>query len=530
VTDRSSRPNVVLVLADDMGFSDIGCYGGEISTPHLDRLAAAGVRMAQFYNTARCSPSRASLLTGLHPHQTGVGVLTYADLTDGYPGVLNDRCVTIAEVLGTAGYTTWMSGKWHLTGSRDEPDDAWPTRRGFQRFFGTIDGAANYFNPTSLHRDETPVPEDELATDFYYTDAIADAAVEFIADRDDDRPFFGYVAFTAPHWPLHARDEDVAALAGRYAAGWDELRSARHRRLVDQGILDPSWVPNDRDPEVPAWDDVEHPGWEARRMEVYAAQVEAMDRGIGRVVAALEEAGELDDTILLFLSDNGGCAEGQGAGYMDEVTHRIASMRVRTRAGERIYRGNVPEVIPGPETTYGSYGRAWANLSNTPFREYKHWVHEGGISTPLVVHWPAGITAGGAVRQQPFQLPDVLATLLDATGVDYPDTYPGRDLLPPEGRSMLDAWRDDRADPEHPEHTLYWEHEGNAALRRGRWKLVRKYPGDWELYDIGADRTETHDLAAANPDVVGELAGEYRAWADRCGVLPREQAVAGGRA
>lgn len=522
-----SRPNVVLVLADDMGFSDIGCYGGEISTPNLDRLAAHGVRMAQFYNTARCSPSRASLLTGLHPHQTGVGVLTYADLPDAYPGVLNDRCVTMAEVLSGAGYATWMAGKWHLTGSRAEPDAAWPTRRGFQRFFGTIDGAANYFNPSSLHRDESPVPESELPDGFYYTDAIADAAVGFITDhateRADDRPFFLYTAFTAPHWPLHAPDEDVAAVAGRYDAGWDELRVTRHRRLVDEGILDPAWTPNDRDPDVPAWADTEHRAWEARRMEVYAAQVEAMDRGIGRIVAALEDAGELDDTIFLFLSDNGGCAEGQGAGYMDEVRDRIDSMRVRTRTGERIYRGNVPEAMPGPEGTYGSYGKAWANLSNTPFREYKHWVHEGGIATPLVVHWPAGITEPGVIRQQPFQLPDVLATVLDATGVAYPDTYPGRDLLPPEGRSMLDAWRADRA---AEEHTLYWEHEGNAAVRRGRWKLVRRHPGDWELYDIDADRTETRDLAAEQPGIVAELARDYQAWADRCGVLPREQVIA----
>lgn len=521
---QHDRPNVVVVLADDMGFSDIGPYGGEIATPSLDRLAAGGVRMSQFYNTARCSPSRASLLTGLHPHQTGVGVLTYADGPDGYPGALNDRCVTIAEVLGRAGYATYMSGKWHLTGARAEPDCTWPTRRGFDHFFGTIDGAANYWNPTSLHRDESPILEQDLPHDFYYTDAISDAAVEFVTGHDDERPFFMYVAYTAPHWPLHAREEDIAECAHRYDAGWDELRQARHHRLVEEGILDGAWAPSPRDPEVPAWEDATAHEWEARRMEVYAAQIQVMDRGIGRIVEALSTRGELENTLILFLSDNGGCAEVLSAGYMDELEHRIRSMRTHTRDGERVFRGNVHDIAPGPESTYATYGRAWANVSNTPFREYKHWVHEGGIATPLIAHWPNGLRESGVVRHDPHQLPDIMATVLDAVRVDYPEAFRDRDLLPLEGTTMLPAWRgsSDTAD----DHTLFWEHEGNGAVRRGRWKLVRKYPGDWELYDMMNDRAELHDLSAERREVVSELSDAYERWAGRCGVLPREQVLA----
>lgn len=517
------RPNIVIVLADDMGYSDIGCYGGEIRTPHLDRLAASGVRMSQFYNTARCSPSRASLLTGLHPHQTGVGVLTYADGDDGYPGALNDRCVTIAEVLGSDGYATYMAGKWHLTGARTVPDDTWPTRRGFHHFFGTIDGAADYWNPTSLHRDETPVTEDELDDDFFYTDAISDAAAGFIDQHDGDAPFFLYTGYTAPHWPLHAREADIARCAGRYDAGWDELRAARHRRQLDSGILHGDSPASPRDPEVPAWSEVTDPEWEASRMEVYAAQVEAMDRGIGRILEALERRGELENTLILFLSDNGGCAEVLEPGWMDELPNRIRSMRTHTRDGERIFRGNTPDVRPGSEATYASYGRGWANLSNTPFREYKHWVHEGGIATPLVAHWPHGLGTSGTIRHDPHQLPDVMATVLDVTGIAYPETYPDRDVLPAHGASMLPCWQGEPTDPDR--HTLFWEHEGNAACRRGRWKLVRKYPGSWELYDIEADRSELTDLALRHPSVVEELSSSYGAWAERCHVIPRDRVL-----
>lgn len=522
----SRRTNVVIVLVDDMGYSDIGCYGGEIPTPNLDRLAGRGVRMSQFYNTARCCPSRASLLTGLHPHQTGVGILTEDQRPVGYAGTLNDRCVTIAEVLRSAGYATYMSGKWHLCGQVYEPNDAWPTRRGFDRFFGTIVGAGNYWNPPTLTRDETPVTDDELGPDFFYTDAIGSAAAEFITGHPQDRPFFLYAAFTAPHWPLHASEADIAAMRGRYDEGWDVLRERRAQRLIELGVLQPSWDMSDRDPDVKPWDDAPDQEWERRRMQVYAAQVHRMDAAVGEIVGALEATGQLDNTVLMFLSDNGGCAENLLPAWTDELPARPPHLPAHTGDGRRVFRGNTPEVMPGPETTYASYGVAWANLSNTPFREYKHWVHEGGIATPFIAHWPAGGLAPGTVRHDPHQLPDVMASVLEVTGVAYPTGYPGRDLLPAEGTSMLPAWR---GDPPAGERTLYWEHEGNAAVRQGSWKLVRKYGQDWELYDMDVDRTEMHDLAAEQPELVARLADAYQAWAGRCGVIPRERILQGAR-
>lgn len=523
----SREPNLVVILVDDMGYSDIGCYGGEIPTPNLDRLAGGGVRMSQFYNTARCSPSRASLLTGLHPHQTGIGILTEDQRPYGYPGTLGDRCVTIAEVLGASGYATYMSGKWHLCGQVDRPHDAWPTRRGFDRFFGTIAGAGNYWNPATLTRDETPLEDHALEPGFFYTDAIGAAAADFIAthaaDNGAERPFFLYAAFTAPHWPLHAPEEDIEAMRGRYEEGWDVLRERRARRLGELGMLESAWDMSDRDPSVMPWTDAPNQEWERRRMEVYAAQVHRMDAAVGRIVAALEATGRLDDTVLMFLSDNGGCAENLAPGWTDEVPNRPIHLPAYTRDGRRVFRGNTPEVMPGPEETYASYGTAWANLSNTPFREYKHWVHEGGIATPLIVHWPAGGLEPGAIRHDPHQLPDVMATVLELTGVDYPSDYAGRDVLPPEGVSMLRTWRGDHDQSAGPGRTLYWEHEGNAAVRQGSWKLVRKFGQDWELYDLTADRTELHDAAAEYPELVGRLAAAYQAWADRCGVVPRER-------
>jgi len=520
VTDQH-RPDVVVVVADDMGYSDIGCYGGEIETPHLVRLGAFGVRMSQFYNTARCSPSRASLLTGLHPHQVGVGVLTGDETPEGYPGDLNDRCVTLAEVLGEHGYATCMSGKWHVASDPYEPNDSWPTRRGFESYYGIVQGAVSYFDPETLTRGEENVEAEAADPAFFLTDAITGAAVDFVRRHQEERPedpMLVYVAYTAPHWPLQAPAGDVEAVAGRYDAGWDELREARSRRLVELGLLDAGWPMSDRDPLVPPWEEATDKEWETRRMEVYAAQVQRMDAGIGRLVASLEEAGRLDDTLFLFLSDNGGCAED----FPDpqQAARGLAQYsRAQTRDGRPVRFGNVPAVVPGGEDTYASYGRSWANLSNTPFREYKHWVHEGGISTPLIVHWPTGLGEAGAVVHHPHQLPDVMATVLEAAGATYPRNHRGRDVLPLEGTSMLPALRGAPV----PERNLYWEHEGNAAVRRGRWKLVRKFPGDWELYDVQLDRTELRDVAAEHPDVVAELVVLYDAWAERCGVIPRDR-------
>lgn len=513
----AARPNVIVILADDMGYSDIGCYGGEIDTPNLDSLAGNGLQLTQFYNTARCSPSRASLLTGLHPHQTGVGILTRDDLPAGYPGTINERCVTIAEVLQRSGYGTYMCGKWHVSGHVEELHSSWPRQRGFDRFFGTLNGGGSYYEPATLMEDEeaaTPTGED-----FYYTDAISDAASQYVRDhvrQRPDEPFFSYVAYTAPHWPLHAPEEEIERYRGRYADGW---RATRDERIVKQRRTalfgSGEFEASDDDPKLPAWESVQDPGWEERRMEVYAAQVSRMDAGIGQILSTLDELGIADNTCVVFLSDNGGCAEEipAGGGTMPFDRHRPD--------GTPIAAGNVPDVWPGPVGTFSSYGRAWANVSNAPFREYKHWVHEGGIATPFIVRWPDGVAARGEISHVPHQLPDVMATVLEMTGADYPNERRGERVPPCEGISMLSTWRETPAAVTSDRH-LFWEHEGNAAIRQGKWKLVRKYPGPWELYDISVDRGERRNLALTERERVKELSGRYEEWSDRVGVIPRE--------
>ncbi len=519
-----AKPNIVLILNDDMGFSDIGCYGGEIETPNLDRLAYAGLRFTQFYNSPRCSPSRASLLTGLHPHQTGIGVLTTPTGPEGYAGNLNRRCVTIAEALKPAGYRCYMSGKWHVASSLNEPSDSWPMQRGFDDFFGTIIGAGSFYFPNTLTRgNDNAEHEAEKNKDFFYTDAINDEAVRQIRKHhstNPETPFFQYVAHTAPHWPLHAHDKDIAKYKGRFDAGWDKLREARLERLVEMGIIHPDWKLTGRDPSQPPWEDAEHKAWLLRCMEVYAAQVDRMDQGIGRILDALEETGRLDDTLIIFLADNGACAEPIPDDVtMEHMVNELVLARSHTRAGEAVVFGNIPQVMPGAENTYQSYGVAWANMSNTPFRLYKHWTHEGGVSTPVILHWPDGIKDKGGLRHTPCQLPDVMATLLEIAGAEYPKNYDGNEILPLEGVSLVPVMERDAL----PERPLFWEHEGNAAVRLGKWKLVKEYPGDWELYDMLADRTETHDIASEHPDLVKDLSRQYEAWARRCGVIPRDK-------
>jgi len=527
---KSTQPNVVLILNDDMGFSDIGCYGGEIETPHLDRLAANGLRFSQFYNTARCSPSRASMLTGLHPHQTGVGILTYDSGPEGYAGNLNQRCVTIPQALKTNGYRTYMSGKWHVASSLTKPTDTWPLQRGFDEFFGTIIGAGSFYDPNTLTRGNANAEHEARAEGFFYTDAISDQAVAYIdqhASKHGAQPFFEYVAYTAPHWPLHAHEADIAKYKGRFDAGWDALREARLEKLVASGILKDSWRLTERDPSQPPWTqaqaDEQFRAWTLRCMEVYAAQIDRMDQGIGRIIAALERTGQLDNTVVIFLADNGACAEDIPEGVtIDELVNKLMIARATTRSGEPVHFGNDTGRMPGPENTYQSYGTAWANLSNTPFRLYKHWIHEGGISTPLIVHWPNGITDKGGIRHAPGYLPDIMATVLELTGTPYPAIFEGRAIDPLEGRSLLPVFgQDGGARP-----PMFWEHEGNAAVRIGQWKLVKRYPLDWELYDLEADRTELHDLASQHPARVADMAAQYDAWAARCGVIAREKIVA----
>lgn len=513
------QPNVIIILADDLGYSDLGCYGGEIRTPTLDRLAGNGIRLSQFYNTARCSPSRASLLTGMHPHQTGIGVLTRPDLPDGYAGNLSDQCVTIAERLRDAGWNTWMSGKWHLASDATTPNHTWPTRRGFDRFFGTLAGCGSYYNPQTLTRGEEPADDAILSPDFYYTDAISDEVVGWVDERSresEPTPFFAYVAYTAPHWPLHAADEDIARYDGVFDEGWDSLREKRLSRLIEEGIVPPDTALNERDPSQPNWSDVPDKAWQATRMQVYAAQVEAMDRGIGRILDSLDRAGIADDTLVIFLSDNGASAEELPIGAMETFIEKDRVMLEGTRAGDPLRVGNATNIAPGPEDTYASYGIPWANLSNTPLRKYKRWVHEGGISAPFIAAWPSGGLSSGAVIETPFQLVDVVPTILDAVDVSCPDgALPPYESTEFHGRTMLDAWRGSDV----PDARLYWEHIGNAAIRDGRWKLVRDHPGRWELYDIVSDRIEANDLAKRYPEIVSTLVNEWQRWADAVGVL-----------
>jgi len=520
--DRRGRPDVVVILADDMGYSDIGCFGGEIQTPHIDRIGREGVRLTQFYNTARCSPSRASLMTGLHPHQVGVGILNFDDAPDGYPGDLAEESVTIAEALREAGYATYLSGKWHLSSDMDTPNDSWPTRRGFERFFGTLEGAGSFYQPRTLTRQETNVEEEGEDPSFFYTDATSEQAVRFIEEHDRDRaddPFFLYLAYTAPHWPLHAHEDDIDRYQGRFDAGWDRLRQERLDRLVKEGLLEGGTELAERDPRVPAWDDAADKEWEARRMEVYAAQVDRMDQGVGQVLDTLARLGRLDNTLVVFLSDNGGCAEEMPPESVKDFVTAFVPLKEQTREGETVVPGNVPGLMPGSEATYQSYGRSWAHLSNTPFREYKHWVHEGGIATPLLVRWPEGIDASvRPVLDRPFQLVDVLPTVLDAAGAAYPERRGDVAVPPAEGRSMLPALRGG----DGPEADLFWEHEGNSAVRSGSWKLVRKHGLPWELFDLSVDRTEQHDRAVDHPELVADLESRYEAWAQRCGVIPRQ--------
>ena len=504
------RPNIVLVLADDMGFSDLGCYGSEIETPNLNGLAKQGVKFTQFYNCARCCPSRAALLTGLYSHRAGVGhMVDKAGPAPGYANDLSPHSRTIAQVLKGAGYQTAMAGKWHVTPVTESKHN-WPLQRGFDQYYGIIHGAADYFNPVTLTEGNDPASLG--GKDYYFTDELGSRATRFIEDfsRHPEQPFFLYAAFTAPHWPLHARPDDIRKYEKRYRGGWDALREARHESQLHSGLLAKRWNLSTRDTADPAWTDAENTEWQARRMQVNAAMVERLDWNIGRILTKLRETGQEENTLVMFMSDNGGCAEELGRGA------KGLHIPTTTRDGRAVRVGNVPGVMPGDEDTYQSYGLPWANASNTPFRMFKHWVHEGGIATPLIARWPAGFKASTKLIEEPSHFVDLMATCVDAGKA----TYPQGDVFPMEGRSLLPVitGRESRL-----ERQLYWEHEGNRALRRGQWKMVRKFPGEWELYDMTEDRTELRDLAGSQPKLVREMAADWEKWAAADGVLPWER-------
>ena len=530
---QAPRPNIVVILTDDMGFSDLGCYGGEINTPNLDALAAGGLRFTHFYNTGRCCPTRASLLTGLYPHQAAVGHMMEDKKLAGYTGDLSLSTVTIPEALKGAGYSSYMVGKWHVTRhmSPEGPKHSWPLQRGFERLYGTIQGGGNYFDPSALTRDNTMLTRfsdtQYKPERYYYTDALSDHAVQFVNDhkkQKPDQPFFMYVAYTAAHWPMHALEEDIAKYKGKYDAGYDAIRQKRIERLKALGVVGAGWKPS---PTVGDWSTVQNREWEIRCMEVYAAMVDRMDRGVGQLVAALRANGQLDNTLILYMQDNGGCQEDVGRrGNMtrpakptlpplplDQI--QTGSRPAQTREGVPTLTG--PGVMPGPGDTFIAYGLNWANVSNTPFREYKHFVHEGGISTPLIAHWPKGIKRAGEMDHTPSHLIDVMATALEVSGAKYPEQREGKAVPAVEGKSLAPAFEGKAVERE----ALYWEHEGNRAVRIGKWKLVAKGPrGKWELYDMGADRSEMNDLAAREPERVKEMVGKWEGWAKRAGAVP----------
>lgn len=506
------KPNIVIILADDMGYSDIGCFGSEIETPQLDGLAKEGLRMTQFYNAARCCPTRAALLTGVYQHQAGVGHMVNERPIPAYRGYLAENCVTIAEALKEGGYQTYMAGKWHVGEKRPH----WPLDRGFDHYFGLINGANSYFEmrpyrpkqKLTIALDNEPY---EPGEGYYATDAYTDYAMKFLDEnKSSGKPFFLYLAFQAPHWPLHALKEDIAKYKNRYKDGWDKIREERFNRMKEIGILDKSAKLSERNAKVPVWEsltEAEKERW-AEKMAVYAAMVDRMDQNIGRLRKKLQEMGEDKNTLILFLSDNGGSYEQIGG----------QSFTPEINAANKL-----PASDPGSFTAYEFPG---ANVSNTPFRYFKRYVYEGGIATPFVAYFP-GLIKGGLTNNQPAHITDIMATCLDVAGVPYPKTYKGHNITPAEGTSLKPLFQGKRW---KRHDAIFFEHEGNRAVRQGDWKIVSEYPANkWQLYNLKTDRSELTDISAQNPKKVAGLAALYDAWAKRAGVVPFAQIDTGIR-
>jgi arylsulfatase len=512
-----NKPNIILIMADDLGFSDLGCYGGEIQTPVLDNLASHGVRMTQMYNSARSCPSRANLLTGLYPHQTGLGHMdgTHPLWPKGYAGFRSESDnVTIAEVLQDAGYFTAMSGKWHL-GNKSNP-----ILRGFQEYYGLLHGFDSFWNPavyTRLPKDRTPRVYEEGA--FYATNVLTDYAIDFINQAHRaQQPLFLYLAYNAPHFPLHAPKEITDKYMEVYLQGWDKIRDARWRRIVDLKLLQgkPKISPRGVIPEslfedithpLPAWDSLtkEQQTDLARRMAIFAAMVDVMDSNIGRVVDQLKKNDEWDNTFILFVSDNGACAEWHEFGF-DKQT----GTEYHTHTGSELDGMGLPG-------TYHHYGTGWANVGCTPFTLYKHFAHEGGISTPCIISYGNQVKHPGGIDHQPAQFSDIMSTCIELAGTSYPTQYRSRTILPTAGKSLISIVKGKKI----PERYIYAEHEGNRMIRKGEWKLVSaNFTGDeWELYNIKRDRTEQNNLIHEYPRLAQELENAYFEWADRSDVV-----------
>ncbi|MDR0511001.1 MAG: arylsulfatase [Rikenellaceae bacterium] len=529
---KQAKPNIIVILCDDLGYSDLGCYGSEINTPNLDRLAANGLRFSAFYNTSRSCPTRASLLTGLYQHQAGIGRMTFDDGLPGYRGTLSHNAVTIAEVLREAGYATGMVGKWHVAETPLRHDQRewlahhlyypqfadkanYPTHRGFDDFYGTIYGVVDYFDPFSLVEGEEPVRE--VPANYYITNALSDKATDYV-DRyaQGNRPFFLYLAYTAPHWPLHALPEDIAQYENTYKNGWEPIREARYKRMKHSGIFPEADNYLSHRLFADRWQDNPDSVWDARAMSVHAAMVECMDRGIGRLTEALRRNGQLDNTLILFLSDNG-CSNEECQNFTPGENDRPDM----TRDGQAIVYPRNKEALPGPETTYSGLGPRWANVANTPFRFWKAKAYEGGICTPMIAHCPKGMwrKLKGGVTSERGHVMDIMASCIELAGTSYPVEYNGNSIIPMEGRSLVPIFKKGRREGHK---WLGFEHfEQSAMISSDGWKIVR--PGDkarWELYDLNVDRTELRDLADSEPAKLAAMIEAYNQWAARAMVVP----------
>ncbi len=508
---KAQKPNIILILADDMGYSDIGCYGSEIKTPNLDQLATEGVRFCSMYNNARCCPSRAALLSGLYPHQAGVGEMTDTDLPiPEYQGFFNNQTVTIADVLGSAGYNTYMSGKWHVG---EEPGHR-PTDHGFEHCFAFLNGASSYFD-FKPYRNELWPPGNKLtvvrnnqeikpeANSFYATDLYTDEAIRFINRDQKDKPFFLYLAYTAPHWPLHALPEDIQKYEGVYEAGWDVIRQNRYQHLQEIGLIDTQTKLSEKNNPNRNWKDLspEEKAYEGRVMQVYAAMIDRMDQNIGRLMEQLKRNNQLENTVILFLSDNGGCAAG------------------KVNAGKYGNPRFEADALPGMPESFVGYGKNWANVSNTPFREFKSDIHEGGISTPFIAWYPAHFPAG-KINHSISHIVDVMPTLAELAGTKYPKEFKGKKIKPAQGKSLVSVIK---LQSVIPERALYFEHLGKCGVIEGSWKIVRFRDEPWELYNLKSDRSEILNLTTEFPDKLNDLIGKYNRWVQENKVLPREE-------
>jgi arylsulfatase len=536
-TTSAKRPNIILIMADDLGYSDLGSYGGEIATPNLDYLANNGVRFSKFYNTSRCCPTRAALLTGMYNHNTGIGEMTTDRGLPGYRGFLTPNTVTIAEVLKGSGYRTGMVGKWHVSNTIEQktgeaqlrwlnhqedhplfsPIEQYPTNRGFEKYFGNIWGVVDFFDPFSLVNGTEPVKS--VPKDYYHTNAISDSAVSYIREfSKDDKPFFLYVAETAPHWPLHALPEDIKKYENTYKVGWDAIREARYKKMVQLGLIDPTKAP--LSPRIASdlkWEANPDKEWDARAMAVHAAMIDRMDQGIGKMIEALRQAGELENTLIVFLSDNGASPENAmqyGPGF-DRPSE--------TRSGQKIAypTKKSKDAMPGPQTTFTSIGQRWANVSNTPYQHAKSQSYEGGVRTPMIAYWPAGIKVPkGTISQHTGHVMDFMATFVELAGANYPTVFNGNTIKPMQGSSLAPAFLSTTA---AGHNTLFNEHYGARYVRSGEWKMVARPNEKWRLFRIEDDETEMNDLAATHPEVVQRLDKMYQDWTRANQVVPKQK-------